>query len=94
MKFHIDHILDNLEQQPSHDELSNKLLQLGHENEKINKINKESEIDDNIDPLHLVILIAEKIQPPDPQNLPLFGVEEGIYLQHDDRPGLMTKREI
>ena len=38
MKFHIDHILDNLEQQPSHDELSNKLLQLGHENEITNGI--------------------------------------------------------
>ena len=33
MKFHIDHILDFLEQKPSYDELSNRLLQLGHENE-------------------------------------------------------------
>ena len=30
----------------------------------------------------------------DPAALPLFGLEDGLFLQHDDRPGLMTKREV
>ncbi len=66
---------------------------LGHENEKIRKINKESEIDDNIDPLHLVILIENITQPKRNPNLPLFGIEDGYFMQLPDRPGLMTKRE-
>ena len=42
--------------------------------------------------LLLVLLIAE--DPPLPERLPLFGLEDGVFLQHPDRPGLMTKREI
>ena len=26
--------------------------------------------------------------------MPLFGLEDGLFLQHADRPGLMTKREV
>ena len=26
--------------------------------------------------------------------LPLFGLDDGLFLQHSDRPGLMTKREV
>jgi precorrin-6Y C5,15-methyltransferase (decarboxylating) len=49
----------------------------------------------DFDPLHLVLLIAEPPAPPaDPAALPLFGLEDGLFLQHDDRPGLMTKREV
>jgi precorrin-6Y C5,15-methyltransferase (decarboxylating) len=40
----------------------------------------------------LVLLVA---QPPElPQQLPLFGLPDGVFLQHPDRPGLMTKREV
>jgi precorrin-6Y C5,15-methyltransferase (decarboxylating) len=46
------------------------------------------------DPLHLVLLIAEPPAPVAPASLPLFGLDDGLFLQHDDRPGLMTKREV
>ncbi len=41
-----------------------------------------------------MLLIAEPPPPPDPATLPLFGLPDGIFLQHADRPGLMTKREV
>jgi len=31
---------------------------------------------------------------PLPASLPLFGLPDGVFLQHGDRPGLMTKREV
>ena len=46
----------------------------------------------DLDPLHLVLLLAEV--PPLPTGLPLFGLPDGVFLQHPDRPGLMTKREV
>jgi precorrin-6Y C5,15-methyltransferase (decarboxylating) len=42
----------------------------------------------------LVVLLAETPAPRPPASLPLFGLDDGLYLQHDDRPGLMTKREV
>lgn len=42
----------------------------------------------------MVLLIAEPPPPPNPASLPLFGLDDGLWLQHPDRPGLMTKREV
>ncbi len=67
---------------------------LGHPKERIELLMPEDELGNELHPLHLVILIAKKAQAPISTNLPLFGIEDGVYLQHDDRPGLMTKREI
>ena len=47
-----------------------------------------------VDPLHLVLLVAREPQPPPPEQLPLFGIADGLWRQHADRPGLMTKREV
>jgi precorrin-6Y C5,15-methyltransferase (decarboxylating) len=41
-----------------------------------------------------VVLLAEPPEQPDPEQLPLIGIADGLYLQHPDRPGLMTKREV
>ena len=41
-----------------------------------------------------VQLIARDPAAPDPHQLPLFGLDDGLYLQHSDHPGLMTKREV
>ena len=33
-------------------------------------------------------------EPQPPESLPLLGLADGAYVQHPDRPGLMTKREV
>jgi len=68
---------------------------LGHPQERLQRLGPDAPLPAGIDPLHLVLLIAEPPQSPaDPAALPLFGLEDGLFLQHDDRPGLMTKREV
>ncbi len=67
---------------------------LGHQSESFRRIDPSKEVIKNIDPLHLVVLI-EEIEPQLVKSeLPLFGIEDGLFIQHHDRPGLMTKREI
>ena len=48
----------------------------------------------DLQPLLIALLIAREPAAPDPQQLPLFGLDDGLYLQHSDHPGLMTKREV
>ena len=67
---------------------------LGHPQERIQRLHPKEDLTDDLHPLHIVILLAESPLEPDPKELPLFGIEDGDYLQHDDRPGLMTKREV
>jgi precorrin-6Y C5,15-methyltransferase (decarboxylating) len=68
---------------------------LGHPAERVQRLAPETPLPADCDPLHLVLLIAEPPAPVgDPAALPLFGLEDGLFLQHDDRPGLMTKREV
>ena len=68
---------------------------LGHPAERVQRLAPEAPLPASIDPLHLLLLIAEPLAPvADPAALPLFGLEDGLFLQHDDRPGLMTKREV
>ena len=68
---------------------------LGHPQERVQRLAPGEPVPVDCDPLHLVLLIAEPPPPPaDPDSLPLFGLDDGLFLQHDDRPGLMTKREV
>ena len=67
---------------------------LGHGDERVQKLAPTDAIPNDLNPLHLVVLLAEPAADPIPDQLPLFGIEDGVYLQHDDRPGLMTKREV
>ena len=68
---------------------------LGHPAERLQRLVPGAALPIDCDPLHLVLLIAEPPPPPaDPAALPLFGLDDGLFLQHDDRPGLMTKREV
>ena len=67
---------------------------LGHVDERVQKLAPTDAIPNDLNPLHLVVLLAEPAADPIPDQLPLFGIEDGVYLQHDDRPGLMTKREV
>ena len=67
---------------------------LGHPQERVQRLDPAAPIPADLDPLHLVVLLAETPAPMAPESLPLFGLDDGLYLQHDDRPGLMTKREV
>ncbi len=67
---------------------------LGYQNERIKKINSIQDLPKDIDPLHLVILF-EKVEPlMQSKDLPLFGIDDSVFLQNSDCPGLMTKREV
>ena len=68
---------------------------LGHPAERVQRLAAAAELPADLDPLNLVLLVAEAPAPlADPAALPLFGLADGLFLQHDDRPGLMTKREV
>ncbi len=66
---------------------------LGHSEERILNISPDEQIPE-LDPLHLVVLIKKQKSITKNEPLPLFGLEDSFYLQHDDRPSLMTKKEI
>jgi len=67
---------------------------LGHPDERVQLIAPGTELPTDLQPLLLAVLIAREPAAPDPQQLPLFGLDDGLYLQHSDHPGLMTKREV
>jgi len=67
---------------------------LGHADERMTRLAPADPLPADLDPLHLVLLVAEPAPAPDPEELPLFGIADGLWLQHDDQPGLMTKREV
>ena len=67
---------------------------LGHASERVQQLNGGDPFPQDLAPLLTVLLIAEPPAPPSPDHLPLFGLEDGLFLQQDDHPGLMTKREV
>ena len=67
---------------------------LGHPEERVLRLEPAAALPADLDPLHLVLLVAQSPPPPASADLPLFGLPDGVYLQHADRPGLMTKREV
>ena len=70
---------------------------LGHAGERVQQLAPDAPLPADLDPLHLVLLIAASqpsLTPQQQAELPLFGLDDGLWLQHSDRPGLMTKREV
>ena len=67
---------------------------LGYQNERIIKIDSIKDFPNDIDPLHLVILFKKEAPLIESKDLPLFGIEDSVFLQNSDCPGLMTKREV
>ena len=67
---------------------------LGHPEERLRCFAPAEPLPSDLDRLHLVVLIAEPPAPPAAATLPLFGLADGLWLQHEDQPGLMTKREV
>lgn len=67
---------------------------LGHPAEQVRRLEPADPLPAAPDPLNLVLLVAEPPSVTEPADLPLFGIDDGLWLQHADRPGLMTKREV
>ena len=67
---------------------------LGHQHEQVRRFDVADPLPDDLSRLSLTVLISETVVPPSPHDLPLFGIEDGQFLQHGDHPGLMTKREV
>ena len=67
---------------------------LGHAQERILQIAPNDALPLDLHRLLIAVLIAKEPEPQDPKSYPMFGLDDGVYLQHSDHPGLMTKREI
>ena len=66
---------------------------LGLKNEKITQIDLLKSLPTNISKLYIVILLKNEKNLIF-KELPLFGLEDSVYKNFDDRPSLFTKRDI
>ncbi len=67
--------------------------EIGFENEKIRKLNLKESLPCDISSLNIVVLKKTKKNYSN-NNLPLFGINDHIFKTFDDRPNLLTKREV
>ncbi len=67
--------------------------EIGFENEKIRKLNLRESLPSDISSLNIVVLKKTKKNYSN-NNLPLFGISDHIFKTFDDRPNLLTKREV
>ena len=67
--------------------------EIGFENEKIRKLNLKESLPCDISSLNIVVLKKTKKNYSN-NNLPLFGISDHIFKTFDDRPNLLTKREV
>ena len=67
--------------------------ELGFENEKITKLKIQKIIPSNISNINTAILLR-KVNDNVETDLPLFGLRDNTFKTFEDRPNLLTKREI
>ena len=67
--------------------------EIGFENEKIRKLNLKESLPSDISNLNIAILSKKKENYLN-NNLPLFGINDNVFKTFDDRPNLLTKREV
>ena len=67
--------------------------EIGNEKEKIRLINLERDLPHEIADLNLVILLKKETKLMC-SSLPLFGLNDNLYQTFEDRPNLITKRDI
>jgi len=67
--------------------------EIGFENEKIRKLNLKESLPSDISSLNIVVLTKTKKNYSN-NNLPLFGISDNFFKTFDDRPNLLTKREV
>jgi len=66
--------------------------EIGFENEKIRKLNLKESLPSDISSLNIVVLT--KTKKIFSNKIPLFGINDSIFKTFDDRPNLLTKREV
>ncbi len=67
--------------------------EIGFDNEKIRKLNLKESLPSDISSLNIVVLTKTKANSLH-NNLPLFGINDSVFKTFDDRPNLLTKREV
>ena len=67
--------------------------ELGFDNEKIRKLNIKEKLPSNISKLNVAILL-KKESDNKKKLIPLFGLRDDTFKTFEDRPNLLTKREI
>jgi len=67
--------------------------EIGFDNENIRKLNLEESLPSDISSLNIVVLTKTK-KIFSNNNIPLFGINDSFFKTFDDRPNLLTKREI
>jgi len=67
--------------------------EIGSKNEKIRLISHQENLPKGISDLNIVILLKKEISSLI-KTLPLFGINDNTYKTFNDRPNLLTKREI
>ena len=67
--------------------------EIGFDNENIRKINLKKSLPSDISSLNIVVLTKTKKNYSN-NYLPLFGISDNIFKTFDDRPNLLTKREV
>jgi len=67
--------------------------EIGFDNENIRKLNLKESLPSDISSLNIVVLTKTKKNYSN-DNLSLFGINDHIFKTFDDRPNLLTKREV
>ena len=67
--------------------------EIGFDNEKIRKLNLKESFPSDISSLNIAVLTKTKKSYAN-NNLPLFGISDHIFKTFEDRPNLLTKREV
>ncbi len=67
--------------------------EIGFDNENIRKLNLKETLPSDISNLNIAVLIKTKNNYSN-NNLPLFGINNNVFKTFDDRPNLLTKREV
>ena len=67
--------------------------EIGFDNEKIRKLNLKESLPKDISSLNIAVLTKTKKSYLN-NNLPLFGVSDSTFKTFEDRPNLLTKREV
>ena len=67
--------------------------EIGFDNENIRKLDLKESLPSDVSSLNIAVLIKIKKNYSN-NNLPLFGINDNVFKTFDDRPNLLTKREV